>query len=524
MLTATFMITTALAAAPPLLAKENALPRNMTPAEQRWVQDHPIAAPRGMTSPPSGPIHCAAEYEPMDAILLAWEGSNSWKNILATMAANITTIGNADVVISIESSSEQTSALSSVVSAGADSSRVRFVNRTTDSIWIRDYGPRYIFEGDCRAIVDHTYNRPRPHDNAFNAYFAGVQGHQYYELPLVHGGGNYHLNTPGYAWSTELISNENPGMTDGQIVGYWQDYQNLATTITDAFPTSVDVTQHIDMWMCWASDTTCVVSDWPYDGGSIQDQICDSVSMDLQFQGYTVIRLPARSVNWTHYTYANSVVCNDLVLVPSYTNSQVSQFNDDAVAAWQQACPDKTIVSVPCENIVSSAGVMHCICMHIPAHRGGNNPTAYLRSPRGGQSFDAGDTVMIQWITDDDESVTGVDLQLSADGGSTWQVIAENTADDGQYAWTVPEIGTNLGVIRITAEDADGNLGSDQGEGFFEITGPVAGDVNGDGVVNVTDLLAVMASWGLCDGPCSADLNGDLQVDVTDLLMVIANW
>ncbi|MDP6601455.1 MAG: agmatine deiminase family protein, partial [Phycisphaerales bacterium] len=170
MLTATFMITTALAAAPPLLAKENALPRNMTPAEQRWVQDHPIAAPRGMTSPPSGPIHCAAEYEPMDAILLAWEGSNSWKNILATMAANITTIGNADVVISIESSSEQTSALSSVVSAGADSSRVRFVNRTTDSIWIRDYGPRYIFEGDCRAIVDHTYNRPRPHDNAFNAY------------------------------------------------------------------------------------------------------------------------------------------------------------------------------------------------------------------------------------------------------------------------------------------------------------------------------------------------------------------
>ena len=60
MLTAAFLITTALAAAPTLLAKEQALPRNMTPAEQRWVQDHPITAPRGMTSPPSGPIHCAA--------------------------------------------------------------------------------------------------------------------------------------------------------------------------------------------------------------------------------------------------------------------------------------------------------------------------------------------------------------------------------------------------------------------------------------------------------------------------------
>ena len=49
------------------------------------------------------------------------------------------------------------------------------------------------------------------------------------------------------------------------------------------------------------------------------------------------------------------------------------------------------------------------------------------------------------------------------------------------------------------------------------------GDTNGDGVVDVVDLLAVIAQWG-CTGSCSADVNGDGDVDVSDLLLVIGNW
>jgi hypothetical protein len=60
-----------------------------------------------------------------------------------------------------------------------------------------------------------------------------------------------------------------------------------------------------------------------------------------------------------------------------------------------------------------------------------------------------------------------------------------------------------------------------------------AGDVNGDAVVNVSDLLAVVSAWGACPAPplvppvpnrCLTDFNADGQVDVTDLLTVIANW
>lgn len=47
-------------------------------------------------------------------------------------------------------------------------------------------------------------------------------------------------------------------------------------------------------------------------------------------------------------------------------------------------------------------------------------------------------------------------------------------------------------------------------------------DVNGDGNVDVADLLLVIAYWGATGSP--ADVNFDGTVNVTDLLIVIAAW
>ncbi len=47
-------------------------------------------------------------------------------------------------------------------------------------------------------------------------------------------------------------------------------------------------------------------------------------------------------------------------------------------------------------------------------------------------------------------------------------------------------------------------------------------DINGDNVVDVTDLLEVVGSWGASGGP--ADVNGDGTVDVGDLLAVVDAW
>ena len=47
-------------------------------------------------------------------------------------------------------------------------------------------------------------------------------------------------------------------------------------------------------------------------------------------------------------------------------------------------------------------------------------------------------------------------------------------------------------------------------------------DINGDGYVDVSDLLTIIDHWGQTDSP--ADVNVDGIVDVSDLLIVVGNW
>jgi len=50
-------------------------------------------------------------------------------------------------------------------------------------------------------------------------------------------------------------------------------------------------------------------------------------------------------------------------------------------------------------------------------------------------------------------------------------------------------------------------------------------DFNGDGVLDVSDLLILLQSWGVCeDGTCPTDLNGDGVVNVYDLQELLAAW
>lgn len=50
------------------------------------------------------------------------------------------------------------------------------------------------------------------------------------------------------------------------------------------------------------------------------------------------------------------------------------------------------------------------------------------------------------------------------------------------------------------------------------------GDVTGNLVIDVEDLLLVIGSWGTCAPPCPADTNLDGMVTVEDLLQVILDW
>jgi hypothetical protein len=57
----------------------------------------------------------------------------------------------------------------------------------------------------------------------------------------------------------------------------------------------------------------------------------------------------------------------------------------------------------------------------------------------------------------------------------------------------------------------------------FHVTVVSDGDVDGNGVVNTADILAVIGAWGYCD-TCMEDLDGDGIVGVSDVLLVIGSW
>jgi hypothetical protein len=110
-----------------------------------------------------------------------------------------------------------------------------------------------------------------------------------------------------------------------------------------------------------------------------------------------------------------------------------------------------------------------------------------------------------------------VALRLNADGSGLDYVIAH---------WTP---GANAGsAVAVQGNDlfiaASVGLPYDTYVAKFSSGSPA--DINGDGVVDISDLLLVLAEWGPCppEGECRGDVNGDGTVDLADLLEILANW
>ena len=514
---------TALVTLPALAAPggfSDPLPRSLTPAEAELIAREPIVAQPSRAAPP-GTVRTPAEYDPVEGIMIAWNGSSSWLAILANMAREITTVGNAKVFVIVNSTSARASATTAIQNAGADMSRVEFTVRRTDSIWIRDYGPRYIYlgvnddgQGGVRAVVDHTYNRPRPNDNLVPSHWANsVRDEPYFLIPLVHGGGNYHLesgNPGGVGHATRLIVNENPGLTATQIIQHWRDYQNLETTLYTPYPASVDATQHIDMWMIPVADNKVIIAEWVNEPTTSWAINSNNVAAAFSARGFQVFRVPAVRSGGTHYSFTNAVICNDLVLIPSYTNSTASVHNATALSVWQQALPGKTIRQINCQAIVTAAGVMHCIMMHVPAPPNGDAPSVFLTTQNDGASFEPGSLQPMQWLTDGPQTPATADILLSTDGGQSFPiVVAEGlAAQPGSYYWEVPNVATSQGVLRLIVRDAQGNQGFDDTDLPFTITGapPCPADLAAPfGTHNFFDLAAYLDLFNNADP--AADLS-----------------
>ncbi len=135
-------------------------------------------------------------------------------------------------------------------------------------------------------------------------------------------------------------------------------------------------------------------------------------------------------------------------------------------------------------------------------------------------------------------------LQISTNGDAgPWVEVALYTTDGGldwRHVVITPQDLAALGVtptatvkLRFTA----GDLGPDHlveagvdGVALLELDcdAGIPGDLNGDGAVDTTDFLALLAAWGPCPAPCPPTCSGDIDencaVDTIDLLALLANW
>lgn len=353
--------------APEILAQiaddEPTLPRGFAPGEREGWQVPDLS--RAPLSPPPRAVHTPAEYEKNDGLLIRWGAQNS---VLTEMVVAITT-GDPDITVFIvvSGTTQQGTASSTLSGAGANMSRVQFVQAPSDSVWMRDYGPRFIDHAGRRAIVNHTYNRNRPLDNAIPGAIAQYLGERKFDLPLIHGGGNFHLFDDGSAYMTSLIVTENPGLSAQQVRDLYMAYHSLDLTITDPLPASFDSTQHIDMWMLPADDGRVIVNQYPNTGGiySVPRQVTENTAALLASRGKTVLRIGGWRVSGSHYTYANAVVLNRLVLICRFNGYPTE--NANAQSVFQQAFPSRQIVSIDCSTLITFAGAIHCIVMHAPA-------------------------------------------------------------------------------------------------------------------------------------------------------------
>ena len=95
-------------------------------------------------------------------------------------------------------------------------------------------------------------------------------------------------------------------------------------------------------------------------------------------------------------------------------------------------------------------------------------PSIAIMYPKGGEVFVVGSHPVITYNSVGNSGQ--INLDYSTDGGTTWNVIAKNSDDDGDWqSWTVPN--TPSANCKIKVSDSDGNP-SVISEGLFTIQSP----------------------------------------------------
>ena len=295
---------------------------------------------RGMnfveTDPPTGEPRFVAEFEPMQGVMIRYP--------LGIPTSLVAQLSNNCMVYCIVSSSQQGQAQSSFQNAGVNMANLTFVNALTDSYWVRDYGPWYIFEDRNPAIVDNIYNRPRPNDDNISGVFANYWNIPMYGMNLQHTGGNMMEDGRGHGVSDDLVFQENNN-NEENVRNKMRDYLGIDPYHVTIDPQG-DYIAHVDCWGKYLAPDKILIAQLPQSNPRYQyyEEVAEYFENTNCCWGYPyrVYRVQEPG-GYTLAPYTNSLILNKTVYVPMGTNNT---YNQDAIAVYQEAMPGYEIIGV----------------------------------------------------------------------------------------------------------------------------------------------------------------------------------
>ncbi len=391
----------------------------------------------GITQPPSTAVRASAEWEEIDALMIAWTGYSTILSQIAHAAQTETKV----IIICSDSNAVK----NTLTSNGVPFTNIDYLIAPFNSIWCRDYGQWNIYrqDVDSLALIDWTYNRPRPKDDTVPSSIMNYTGLPMYETTtapndLIHTGGNFMCDGFGTGFSSKLIINENPTKTEAQIDSIMSQFMGINRYIKmEVLP--YDGIHHIDMHMKLLDEETILMGLYPAaiaDGPQIEANLQYVLSNFNSVYGtpYKVVRIPMppdannlypNNSNADYRTFTNSVFVNKTIILPFYD----TQYDTIARRIYEEALPGYKVVGIDCNSIIPSLGAIHCITKEIAAR----DPLLISHQPL----HDTYNTTIPYTVTARIQHASGIQqayIYYTTDTAQPWQSVSMNNT--GGYNWS----------------------------------------------------------------------------------------
>jgi agmatine/peptidylarginine deiminase len=435
-------------------------------------------------------------------------------------------------VYCIVQQSQQSSARSRFSSAGVNMDRVTFVNAKTDSYWVRDYGPWYIFAGKSPAIVDNVYNRPRPNDDAIPSAFASFWEIPLYSMNLTHTGGNMMQDGRGHAVSDNLVIKENNN-DEANVRQKMLEYLGIDNYHITIDPQN-DYIAHVDCWGKYLAPDKILIAKLPTSDSRYEnyEAVANYFATTNCCWGYPYkvyrVEEPGGS---TLAPYTNSLILNKHVYVPMGSNST---YNERALQVYRDAMPGYEVEGV--YNNTYNTQWLNTDALHCRTRGVMDFNMLYIDHRNvlfGTQQCKDSIAITSKFIAYSGKPLKEDSLLVyySIDGGPYQTAHMRATGVPDEYVGYIKGYHQASEVnYYVFGADESGHryqqpvFGELDPHHFTVNISYTRGDVNGDGEVNIQDVTTlidyVLHSSGIISIP-SADCNEDSKVDIADVIALI---